>query len=58
MKEDLIFVITFGLYTKFIEAEREHTKGLVKLLPLDSLNVLSERNSAHKLRGQEAPCPA
>jgi hypothetical protein len=27
INKDLIFVITFGLYTKFIEAEREHTCG-------------------------------
>jgi hypothetical protein len=34
MKEDLIFVITFGLYTKFIEAEREHTCGKTQISPI------------------------
>ena len=33
MKEDLIFVITFGLYTKFIDAEREHTFGKIQVSP-------------------------
>jgi hypothetical protein len=33
INKDLIFVITFGLYTKFIEAESEHTCGKTQVSP-------------------------
>jgi hypothetical protein len=33
INKDLIFVITFGLYRKFIEAEREHTCGKIQVSP-------------------------
>jgi hypothetical protein len=33
MKEDLIFVVAFGLHTKFIKAEREHKCGKIQVSP-------------------------
>jgi hypothetical protein len=34
MKEDLIYKTMFGLHTKFIEAEREHTCGKIQVFPI------------------------
>jgi hypothetical protein len=34
MKEDLIYPTMFGLHTKFIKAEHEHTCGKIQVSPI------------------------
>ena len=36
IKKDLIYATMFGLYTKFIEAECEHTCGKIQVSPIYS----------------------
>jgi hypothetical protein len=48
VKEDLIFVITFRLYTKFIEVEREHNCGKIQVSP--ALPDTMERGRGARVR--------